>query len=120
MPPPLPAEPVGPTTAERPRLTNSRRFSLDYDIQSVGPEGVAAVELWGTNDGGRAWSKWGTDPDKASPFDVEVSRAAVYGFRIVVVGKNGLATSARQPGVAADVWVSVDLTRPAAKLTGAG
>ncbi|MBW8886084.1 MAG: hypothetical protein JF612_15210, partial [Planctomycetia bacterium] len=48
-----------------------------------------------------------------------VSREAVYGFRIVVVGKNGLATSAPQTGDAADIWVSVDLTRPTAKLTGA-
>src|SRR6478672_11944331 len=98
MPAPPPSEPVEPPTPQRPRLTNSRRFSLEYDIQSVGPEGVAAVELWGTNDSGRTWSKWGTDPDKASPFDVEVSREAVYGFRIVIVGKNGLATSAPQSG----------------------
>ncbi len=118
-PQPQPTEPIEPATAERPRLTNSRRFSLEYDIQSVGPEGVQAVELWGTNDGGRTWTKWGTDPDKASPFDVEVSREAMYGFRIVVVGKNGLATATPQSGDAADIWVSVDLTRPTAKLTGA-
>src|SRR5262245_9304532 len=119
MPTPQPVEPLEPATAGRPRLTNTRRFSLEYDIQSVGPEGVQAVELWGTNDGGRMWTKWGTDPDKVSPFDVEVSREAAYGFRIVVVGKNGLATAAPQPGDAADIWVSVDLTRPMAKLTGA-
>jgi hypothetical protein len=119
MPTPQPAEPIDPASAERPRLTNSRRFSLEYDIQSVGPEGVQAVELWGTNDGGRTWTKWGTDPDKASPFDVEVSREATYGFRIVVAGKNGLATSTPQSGDAADIWVNVDLTRPTAKLTGA-
>ena len=43
----------------------------------------------------------------------------MYGFRIVVVGKNGLATTTPQPGDAADIWVGVDLTRPTAKLTGA-
>lgn len=121
MPPTRAAEPepVEPTTVQRPRLTNSRRFSLDYDVQSVGPEGVAAVELWGTTDGGRTWTKWGSDPDKASPFEVEVNRESVYGFRIVVAGKNGLATSTPQSGDAADMWVSIDLTRPTAKLTGA-
>jgi len=119
MPTPQPAEPIDTPTADRPRLTNTRRFSLDYDIQSVGPEGVSAVELWGTNDGGRTWAKWGVDPDNTSPFDVEVNHEAVYGFRIVVVGKNGLATSTPQPGDAADIWVGVDLTRPQAKLTGA-
>jgi hypothetical protein len=113
------AEPLDPTTSQHPRLTNSRRFSLEYDLESIGPEGVAAVELWGTNDGGQKWTKWGTDPDRVSPFDVEVSREAVYGFKIVVVGKNGLATTTPQSGDTADIWVSVDLTRPTAKLTGA-
>jgi hypothetical protein len=119
MPTPQPAEPVEAPTAQRPRLTNSRRFSLEYDIQTVGPEGVSAVELWGTTDGGRTWVKWGSDPDKNSPFDVEVNHEAAYGFRIVVVGKNGLATTTPRAGDAADIWVGVDLTRPVAKLTGA-
>ena len=98
MPAPRPAESIEPPTGQRPRLTNSRRFSLDYDMQTVGPEGVSAVELWGTTDGGRTWTKWGADPDKASPFDVEVNHEAIYGFRIVIVGKNGLATSTPQAG----------------------
>src|SRR5262249_5772566 len=115
-PAPQPAESVEAPTAQRPRLTNSRRFSLEYDIQTVGPGGVSAVELWGTTDGGRTWVKWGSDPDKSSPFDIEVNHEAVYGFRIVVVGKNGLATTTPQPGDAADMWVGVDLTRPTAKL----
>jgi hypothetical protein len=119
MPPPQPTEPLEPATAQRPRLTNTRRFSLDYDVHAVGPEGVSAVELWGTSDGGRTWVKWGADPDKASPFDVEVNNEVVYGFRIVVVGKNGLATATPQSGDAADIWVGIDLTPPTAKLTGA-
>ncbi|HEX5104730.1 MAG TPA: hypothetical protein VFV87_13005, partial [Pirellulaceae bacterium] len=124
MPSPEPTQPSAGETVEapygqRPRLTNSRRFSLDYDVESVGPEGVAAVELWGTTDGGRTWGKWGVDPDRASPFDVEVNNEATYGFKIVIVGRNGLATSSPQPGDAADIWVNIDGTRPAARLTGA-
>jgi hypothetical protein len=119
VPAPQVSETIEPATAQRPRLTNSRRFSLDYDIQTVGPEGVSAVELWGTTDQARTWTKWGADADKTSPFDVEVNHEAVYGFRIVVVGKNGLATSTPQSGDAADIWVRVDLTRPTAQLTGA-
>lgn len=117
MPPP--GEALETPSGSRPRLTNSRRFSLDYDVQSVGPEGLAGVELWGTTNGGRSWVKWGADPDKASPFDVEVNHEAIYGFRIVIIGKNGLATSTPQAGDAADIWVGVDLTRPQARLTGA-
>jgi hypothetical protein len=119
MPAPQPREPATESTGRRPRLTNSRRFSLDYDVQTVGPEGVAAVELWGSSDGGRTWIKWGADPDRTSPFDVEVGHEAVYGFRVVIVGKNGLATSTPQPGDDADIWVATDMTRPKAGLTSA-
>jgi hypothetical protein len=116
---PNPAESVSPPLGARPRLTNSRRFSLEYDIESVGPEGVSEVELWGTSDGGRTWIKWGSDPDKRSPFDVEVNGEANYGFRIVIIGRNGLATSAPRAGDAADIWVGIDLTRPQGRLLSA-
>ncbi|MCU0878452.1 MAG: hypothetical protein MUF06_11760 [Pirellulaceae bacterium] len=116
---PSPAESVAPPVGSRPRLTSSRRFSLEYDIESVGPEGVSEVELWGTSDGGRTWIKWGSDPDKQSPFDVEVNGEANYGFRIVIIGRNGLATSAPRAGDAADIWVGIDLTRPKGRLLSA-
>jgi hypothetical protein len=116
---PNPAESVSPPLGARPRLTSSRRFSLEYDIESVGPEGVSEVDLWGTSDGGRTWIKWGSDPDKQSPFDVEVNGEANYGFRIVIIGRNGLATSAPRAGDAADIWVGIDLTRPKGRLMSA-
>jgi hypothetical protein len=112
-----PAESIAPPTGDRPRLTSSRRFSLEYDVESVGPEGVADVELWGTNDGGRTWLKWGSDPDHVSPFDVEVGSEAQYGFRVVIVGRNGLTSNGPAPGDAADIWVAVDLTKPQARFT---
>jgi hypothetical protein len=115
----LDTEPIDAPLGQRPRLTNSRRFSLDYDVESVGPEGVSDVELWGTSDGGSSWAKWGADPDRVSPFDVEVNGEAIYGFRIVIVGKSGLATSAPKAGDAADIWVGIDTTRPQSRLTGA-
>jgi hypothetical protein len=118
---PLPpqTEAITPPQGTRPRLTASRRFSLDYDVETVGPEGLADVELWGTSDGGRTWTKWGSDPDKQSPMDVEVNGEALYGFKVVIVGKSGLASAAPQPGDAADIWVGIDLTRPAARLVAA-
>jgi hypothetical protein len=112
-------ESLDPTTGQRPRLTNQRRFSLDYDVEAVGPEGLSDVELWGTSDGGHSWMKWGSDPDRKSPFDVEVNGEASYGFRVVIVGKSGLASNAPRPGDTADIWVGIDLTRPVAKLTSA-
>jgi hypothetical protein len=117
--PSSPTETVGTPQGSRPRLTSSRRFSLDYDVESVGPEGLADVELWGTSDGGRTWAKWGSDPDKQSPFDVEVNGESLYGFRVVIIGKSGLASNAPQSGDPADIWVGIDLTRPTARLVAA-
>ena len=118
-PPPRRVENIPPPSGSRPRMTGNKRFSLDYDIESISPEGIADVELWGTADQGRSWMKWGSDPDRVSPFEVEVSNEAVYGFRIVIVGRNGLASNTPQAGDTADIWVGVDLARPRARLTGA-
>jgi hypothetical protein len=117
--PAAPGESVATPLGSSPRLTNTRRFRLDYDVQTVGPEGLADVELWGTSDGGRSWAKWGSDPDKQSPLDVEVNGESVYGFRIVIVGKSGLASNAPHSGDAADIWVGIDLTRPKARIVSA-
>ncbi len=52
---------------ERPLMVNSRSFDLEYDVEGVGPSGIARVELWGTRDGGRSWSSYGIDNDNRSP-----------------------------------------------------
>jgi hypothetical protein len=102
---------------ERPRMTNSKRFALEYDIESAGPGGVSEVELWMTRDRGASWSKYGSDADKQSPFDVTVTDEAIYGFRIVIVSKSGLASSAPRPGELADLWIGVDTTPPRVQLS---
>ncbi len=102
---------------DRLRLTRTRKFLLNYDVDIVGPEGVAEVELWGTSDGGKTWAKWGIDPDRTSPLEVEVSREAAYGFRIVIVGKNGLVGNRPSSGDEADIWIEIDATRPTARIT---
>lgn len=99
------------------RLTNTKRFTLDYDVETVGPEGIAEVELWGTNDGGQTWMKWGSDPDRQSPMDVEVSGEASYGFRVVIIGRNGLVGNQPKSGDPADIWVGIDTTKPTARIT---
>lgn len=104
---------------ERPRMTNVRQFSLDYEVDSQGPAGVARVELWGTSDGGRTWSHWQDDADRTSPFDLTVDRDGIYGFRIVIVGGNQLASARPQPGDPADLWVGIDTSLPTVRLTSA-
>ena len=104
---------------DRLQMTRSSRFKLQYDVNSIGPAGVAEVTLFVTNNGGRSWLKWGTDPDLKSPFDLELKQEGIYGFRIVVAGRNGLTGDTPQPGDLADLWVGVDLSKPTAKLTSA-
>jgi hypothetical protein len=95
---------------------NSLTFDLDYDIQTVGPWGVAKVELWGTKDGGRVWQSLGLDQDNRSPMRVTVPAKGVYGFRIVVDGGNGVAAPTPQAGEQPELIVGVDMSAPQAEL----
>ena len=104
---------------EVPLFTKSRRFQLEYDMEAVGAGHVKEVQLWITADGGRHWALWGKDPDRQSPLEVGVDRDGVYGFRMVIVGDNGLATPKPSPGDVADIWVAVDTAPPVVRLTGA-
>ena len=104
----------------KPLLSPSKSFSLDYDLDSVGPAGVKAVELWVTTDSGHTWRKWGEDADKQSPFEIQVESERTFGFRMVIVANNGLATHPPEPGDAADVWVQIDTTQPTVRIMQAG
>lgn len=95
----------------------SRAFSLDYSVDALGGSTLADVELWGTEDGGRTWQQWGSDPDRQSPFDVQVGNDGMFGFRMVIVGANGLVSNRPKDGDSADVWINVDTSVPSAKIT---
>ena len=101
------------------QMTAKPRFHLEYDLQFVGPEGAAEVQLWGTRDRGDTWENWGPDRDLKSPLDVQVDTEGLYGFCIVIVGKNGLSSPVPRPKTPADLWVGVDLTNPQCRLTAA-
>ena len=101
------------------RFSDSERFSLDYELEAVGSQGVEAIELYGSLDHGSTWSLWGQDPDRNSPFDIETKGEGVFGFRIVVVGGNGLASPRPLAGESPDIFVVVDRTRPRIRITGA-
>ena len=100
------------------RMTRSRRFQLEYDLESGAANNIKEVQLWGTQDGGETWQKWGIDPDLRSPFEVEVDRDGIYGFRVVLLNANGLASEVPRPGSPADLWVGVDTVPPRVQLTG--
>ena len=101
------------------RYCNSRKFSLEYEIESAGLAGVSDVELWGSRDRGLTWKRWGSDPDRESPFDIETNNDGAYGFRIVVVASNGLATPRPIENDLPDIFIVVDTEVPAIRITGA-
>ena len=99
------------------QIISTKRFNLNYDIAAIDPSGVGRVDLWMTRDRGRTWKIWGQDPDSVSPFPVEVSEEGIYGFRIVVRSKDGLAGRGPMQGEEADMWIQVDVTAPLVKIT---
>lgn len=123
-PPPSAAAPAGEPLAnlpggERPRLVGIRQFELDYDVSGVGPAGVAEVELWVTSDFGQTWSRWARDADRESPILVDMNEDGTFGYRVVVLGTNGLSGRPPRPGDLADLWLTVDTTGPQVQLTSA-
>ncbi|MCA9258795.1 MAG: hypothetical protein KDA61_06330 [Planctomycetales bacterium] len=98
------------------RLVNSRTFDVEYDLESVGPWGIAKVELWGTRDGGKNWTSFGIDSDNRSPIRVTVPAPGDYGFLIVVDGAGGMASPPPASGTEPELLVHVDLQPPVAKL----
>jgi hypothetical protein len=99
-------------------MVASPAFELEYEIESVGPSGVGKVELWGTRDGGRTWSDYAVDEDKRSPMPVSVEGEGIYGFRILVQSGTGFGGRPPVEGDLPDVWIGVDLTKPACQITG--
>lgn len=99
--------------------SSSKSFELDYAIVNDPGAPISSVELWGTLDQGKTWDRWGVDADRESPFDIEVETEGLFGFRMVIVGTNGLASRRPLPGDAADAWIRVDTSMPRARILSA-
>lgn len=98
----------------------SHQFQVGYKINDVGPSGVAAVELFITEDNGSTWWKYGDDADLKSPFDVQVPRDGEFGFAIRVRSGAGLTTEPPAAGDAPELVIVVDQTPPAVELLPVG
>jgi hypothetical protein len=90
---------------------------LEYDLDDAGRGGVAKVELWGSRDGGKNWSRYAQDDDNRSPLIVTVDEEGLYGFRIVVQNAGSSIAETPRAGDSPELWVSVDLKRPVVELT---
>ena len=104
---------------EHPRMINSQRFELEYDVDSVGPSGIGRVELWGTRDGGHTWRSYTTTSDGRSPLAVSVPEDGIYGFRVVVTNGAGVGGKPPVDGDLPDLWVGVDMSKPTARIISA-
>ncbi len=98
------------------RMVGSRTFDIEYDLDSVGPWGVAKVELWGTYNQGQTWESFCVDQDNRSPVRVTVPKEGIYGFRILVDGANGASSPPPRSGDPPELMVRVDLKSPTAQL----
>ena len=98
-------------------LVGTPRFPLQYAVEDAGPNGPATVELWATPDGGRTWLRRGEDPDKTSPFMVDLGGEGTFGLRTVARAASGLGDQPPAPGDAPEVWVEVDSTAPQVQLS---
>jgi hypothetical protein len=98
------------------RMVGARTFDIEYDLDSVGPWGVAKVELWGTSNQGQTWESYCVDYDNRSPVRVTVPGGGIYGFRILVDGANGASASPPRSGDPPELEVRVDLKGPTAQL----
>jgi hypothetical protein len=106
-----PADPSNP-----PMLIASPKFGLRYEVEDAGPNGPAAVELYITTDGGRNWFKRGEDPDRTSPFPVDLGGEGTFGLKLVCKSS---ANQGDQPPTSGEVpltLVEVDSSGPVVKL----
>ena len=98
---------------------NSTRFRLNYQVESLALADFQEVVIWVTRDQGASWNRLGTSPNPTGPYAVSVDGSGMYGFRLVVTGRNGLKGRIPQPGDSADKWVLVDVEPPRVQITGA-
>ena len=110
-----PAAPAGPPPV---RMVNSKRVSLNYRIEDLGPSGIAALELWYTADG-RNWQKYGEYAKPEPPLVFDVVQEGLYGFTLLARSGVGLSDRPPQAGDQPQIWVEVDETRPVVRLLGA-
>jgi hypothetical protein len=97
------------------KVVNSMAFNIGYSLDQVGPSGVGSVRLFITEDNGRTWYDYGTDPDRISPFPVRVEKSGQFGFAIRACSGIGLSENPPENGQLPEIVVIVDQNAPRAK-----
>jgi hypothetical protein len=117
---PLPTESTSQTSnGIVTRYVRTPSFTVNYELEDVGPSGVSSVDLYISENNGFKWFYYGPDEDKLSPLDIEVPGDGSYGFAIRVRSGVGLVQDPPQPGEAPTLVVVVDRQPPEAEITAA-
>ncbi len=103
-------------SAGKPELIGSPKFSLKYAVDDAGPSGPASVQLWVTQNGGRTWSQKSEDPDRQSPFDIDLGGEGTFGLQLVARSASGQGDKPPEPGDLPHILVEVDSTPPVVRL----
>ncbi|MEC9094580.1 MAG: hypothetical protein VX438_17860 [Planctomycetota bacterium] len=101
------------------KLSSSRKFELDYQVEHIQATDISKLEIWVTRDLGQTWKLNSVDPDRQSPVGIEVDDDGVFGYRIRIQTVDGLESIQPTRGDSADVWVEVDTTKPSVELLSA-
>lgn len=99
------------------RMVNSKQIAFNFEVKDVGPSGVSTIELWCTRDG-RSWKKYSAGARDCHALVVQVKDEGMYGFTLLARNGSGQGKDAPASGDPPQVWVLVDLTKPAVQLTG--
>ena len=104
--------------AAQPRtmLLDRPQFPLQYAVDDAGPSGPATVELWVTRNNGRTWAKKADDPDRVSPFPVDLAGEGTFGLRVVARSATGQGDPAPVAGDPPHLTVEVDTTAPTVQM----
>jgi hypothetical protein len=112
-----------PSPATRPsmyapgtKVVKANVFNIGYSLDQVGPSGVGGVDLFITEDNGRTWFTYGSDPDRKSPFTVRVEHGGQFGFAIRARNGIGLSDDPPRNGHPPEILVVVDQIAPRPKL----
>jgi hypothetical protein len=84
---------------------------LHYEVDAADGARVRRVELWGTRNNGRTWTKIATDPDLRSPMEAAFPAEGLWGIRLVVASEGGVDPTPR-PGSAPNSYVEIDMVPP--------
>jgi hypothetical protein len=99
-------------------VVNSKRIKLHFEIKDAGPAGIAGVELWYMHEN-REWKKPDAPLQKQGPFVLEVDGEGLYGFKLIARNSQGRGDAPPRAGDTPQVWVLVDLTKPAVRINSA-